>query len=94
MINNNLIPLLALRTTFGYQIKIQESPGANYRHETNSQSMHRIIKQGSYYNVLLEDMGEDKDQSDQIHRLDILLSENELVELYKGLEKVMKEKGY
>lgn len=94
MINPKLIPLLALRTVFGYQLKLQESVGSKYRHETNTEAMHRVVRQDSYYEVLLEDMGDLKDQSDQTHRLSILLSENELVELYKGLKRVMEEKGY
>lgn len=94
MINPKLVPLLALRTVFGFQLKIEEALGCKYRHDTNTPAIHRITRQDSYYKLVLEDMGDLKDQSDQIHSLSILMSENELVELYKALDRVMREKGY
>lgn len=94
MINPKLIPLLALRTVFGFQLKLEEALGSKYRHDTNTPMIHRITRQDSYYRLVLEDMGDLKDEYDQVHSLSILVSENELVELYKGLKRVMEEKGY
>lgn len=89
--NSKLVPILALHTSFGYQLKVKEAPGSKYARGENTGN---VLSQCSYYTIQLEDMGQDKQQEYPELMFEILLNEDELVALYGGLKSILKDKGY
>ena len=88
--NSRLIPVLAIPTSFGYQLKLKEAPGSKYQRE---QFPGGILRQDSYYALQLEDMGQDKQQEYPELIAEVMMNEDELLQLFLGLTGILRDKG-
>lgn len=91
MAKSGLIPFLALRTEFGYQLKLEESPGNRYARNTKTPS--ELVQQ-AYFRLSVETLEEGKKPSNPIHGADMILSEEELRAVYLALKEWAGIKGY
>jgi len=87
--NSRLIPVLAIPTSFGYQIKVKEAPGSKYQRD---QFPGNVLSQCSYYALQLEDMGQDKQQEYPELIAEVVLNEEELIQLFLGLTGILRDK--
>lgn len=92
--DSKLVPILALITEFGYQLKIDEAFGSFYSNRKLDSFDHKAAKTGSYFILRIEDVGENRNEPLPKSIGHILLSEEELMGLYKALGRIAEEKGY
>lgn len=92
--DSKLVPILALITEFGYQLKLDEAFGSFYSTRKLDPYEHKDTKTNSYFILRIEDVGESRSEYLPKTLGQILLSEEELMGLYKALGRIAAEKGY